>query len=590
VLTLTNIQLAQSGEYAVSVTNLGGSVISSNATLTVNAAPPCDPAPSGLVSWWPAEGSAVDIVGTNNGALTGGAGYTNGLVGEAFSFTGTGQQVSAATGGFPTGTNSRTMECWVFINSFLSGAESFFAGYGNFGNNGQTCQLGADENNVLYFSVWGQELSGPTLTSNHWYHIAVTSAGTNQISLYLDGTNVASGSLPLNTPAGTKFYIGGVNAPFATRQLIGLMDELGIYNRALASNEIAAIYNAGRSGKCPLPPGIVAQPTNQTVQPGGTAVFSVVANGTGPLSYQWSFNGTNLNGSTGTSLTLVNVQPNQGGVYTVSITNAGGSILSSNAVLTVGGAPSVTQQPAGQTNFAGQTATFTSASSGTPPLAYQWYFNGTNIPAATNTVLTLANLQLGQSGNYYMIVTNGLGSARSSNALLQVNPLFSFVWQPVASPKVVGVPFAVTIDALATSNSPVTNFTGTVALLTTNGVPVQPAFSGNFTNGAWTGTIILSQPVTNLVLESLDGYGETGFANAINIASAPSLASASSGGTLFITWPVYPSGFVLESSPDLSPASWVRVGAPPLQVGNQYLQSISITSTNAFYRLVYMGQ
>ena len=46
-----------------------GSIISSNAVLTVNPPPPCDPAPSGLVDWWPGEGNANDIVGTNNGTL-----------------------------------------------------------------------------------------------------------------------------------------------------------------------------------------------------------------------------------------------------------------------------------------------------------------------------------------------------------------------------------------------------------------------------------------------------------------------------------------------------------------------------------------
>ena len=60
---------SQAGNYEVLVTNAYGSILSSNAVLTVNLLPPCTPAPSGLVGWWPGEGNANDIVGTNNGTL-----------------------------------------------------------------------------------------------------------------------------------------------------------------------------------------------------------------------------------------------------------------------------------------------------------------------------------------------------------------------------------------------------------------------------------------------------------------------------------------------------------------------------------------
>ena len=54
-----------------------------------------------------------------------------------------------------------------------------------------------------------------------------------------------------------------------------------------------------------------------------------------PLSFQWHFNGTNLQGAVDAALTLTNVQLAQAGTYTVLVTNAFGSVLSSNAVLTV---------------------------------------------------------------------------------------------------------------------------------------------------------------------------------------------------------------------------------------------------------------
>ena len=54
-----------------------------------------------------------------------------------------------------------------------------------------------------------------------------------------------------------------------------------------------------------------------------------------PFSYQWNFNGTNIDGATNVSLVLANVQTNQAGSYSVTITNTFGGLTSSNAVLSV---------------------------------------------------------------------------------------------------------------------------------------------------------------------------------------------------------------------------------------------------------------
>ena len=54
-------------------------------------------------------------------------------------------------------------------------------------------------------------------------------------------------------------------------------------------------------------PQIAQQPGDQSVVEGGNAIFSVVATGSQPLSYQWLFNGANLNGDTNSILDLTNV-------------------------------------------------------------------------------------------------------------------------------------------------------------------------------------------------------------------------------------------------------------------------------------------
>src|SRR5262249_31642498 len=87
----------------------------------------------------------------------------------------------------------------------------------------------------------------------------------------------------------------------------------------------------------PVPPVVIlAAPTNQVVNPGANAVFGVNATGNPlPLSYQWSFQGTDLPGATKSSLTLPNVQPQSSGIYSVHIANVSNISTNASAVLIV---------------------------------------------------------------------------------------------------------------------------------------------------------------------------------------------------------------------------------------------------------------
>ena len=84
-----------------------------------------------------------------------------------------------------------------------------------------------------------------------------------------------------------------------------------------------------------LPPTISTQPTNITALAGDNATFAVTADGTAPLSCQWTFNNTNLDDATNLTLTLNNLTMDQAGIYSVTVTNLAGSVTSSNAILSV---------------------------------------------------------------------------------------------------------------------------------------------------------------------------------------------------------------------------------------------------------------
>ena len=123
-----------------------------------------------------------------------------------------------------------------------------------------------------------------------------------------------------------------------------------------AGNYSVVVTNAGghvTSGNAVLtvnvPPTISAQPQSQTVNQGGTALFSVTASGTAPLSYQWRRNEVNIPGANSSAYTCAGVQTGDAGDYSVLVVNVAGSITSAVAVLTVNLAPWITTQPQDQT-------------------------------------------------------------------------------------------------------------------------------------------------------------------------------------------------------------------------------------------------
>ena len=257
---------------------------------------------------------------------------------------------------------------------------------------------------------------------------------------------------------------------------------------------------------------------------------------------------------------------------------------------TIVAAPVITVQPANVSAAVRSNATFSVTVFGTAPLAYQWYRNETNkILGATNSTLTLTNIQVTNAALYRVAVSNSFGLTISSNALLTVTGFDHFGWSPIPSPRFVNNAFAVTIVALDVTNAVFTDFTGTVSLSTTNGVPVSPPVSDNFIDGVWSGNIWVSQTVSNLVLRADDGDGRVGLANPIDVVNAPSIATAISGDSLSVTWPVSPGGFVLEMSDNLLPDSWTPAPGSPTAAGGLNTQMVPLNGANQFFRLRFLG-
>jgi hypothetical protein len=98
-------------------------------------------------------------------------------------------------------------------------------------------------------------------------------------------------------------------------------------------------------------PTITQQPQTQTVTNGGTAMFSVIATGTQPLSYQWRRNGNPITGANSSTFSLSGVQLTNAGEYTVVVSNSAGSATSDGALLRVLVAPTLVNMSYAGNNF-----------------------------------------------------------------------------------------------------------------------------------------------------------------------------------------------------------------------------------------------
>ena len=167
-------------------------------------------------------------------------------------------------------------------------------------------------------------------------------------------------------------------------------------------------------------PTISASPIGGTIARGQTGNFSVTAAGTGPFSYQWRKDGVAISGATSSTLVVAGAQSVAAGGYSVTVTNLVGSVTSSAAVLNVNSPAFFVTQPRAHSALAGSAVTFAVETGGYPAPSYQWRLNGIAIAGAISSTLTLANVQANNSGNYDVLISNGVGGGLSSLASLAV--------------------------------------------------------------------------------------------------------------------------------------------------------------------------
>jgi uncharacterized delta-60 repeat protein len=360
-LTLAHVTRCQAGLYTANISNGGGTVASAPAWLEV-AAQSFTLLTNGLLAHFPfdvdyhdASGNGYDgrpvgaPVLTTGEVGSGGLRFTTLQNGSSFNF------VSLATNLVKQiATNDFSLAFWINLTN--TGVDVALMGNTDV-RSATNAGLGLVAGRFGYLVLSVIDRAGESAFAQcqltldgAWHHVAITCQRRGLAEIYVDGVPTGAASLasvagsidsglPLNVGQdGTGAFLG----TGATGIGSGVLDDLGIWQRALTGTEVASLYFEGSEGltfdSLPTRPAIFAQPCSQVVTEGMNADFSVIALGD-KLSYQWQWNGSNLPAATSDSLILSNTQLSQAGAYTVVVSNVFGSVTSNPAMLTVNTRP-----------------------------------------------------------------------------------------------------------------------------------------------------------------------------------------------------------------------------------------------------------
>lgn len=218
---------------------------------------------NGLIGWWPFNGNANDESGSANNGTISGAALTSdrfGSANAAYSFNGSNDVIRISSNFFNVGWTGYTISGWYMSTS---------ASNPNNGNNSQTILNTTPHNGIGTSMNWGgnnkhmiafgsyppnnswdifssgavssKAILGPI---NNWTHYVIVKSNGNKYSLYLNGVLDTSYVAPNYTQSySCSINLGNIDASIIQKEgFMGKLDDFGMWNRDLSSNEISQLY------------------------------------------------------------------------------------------------------------------------------------------------------------------------------------------------------------------------------------------------------------------------------------------------------------------------------------------------------------
>ena len=401
--------------------------------LNIQAQVPSYVPTSGLVGWWGFSGNANDASGNGNNFIVTGATLTsdrNGTANSAYQFNGTSQYlVNNNLSHLFSEAGSFSVSVWVNKTGTATGSAimSGAPGGGPFiwiiQGNATDMMLGTNKQGSAWF--WA---TTPFTLSNWDHYVGVYT--TNSMTFYKNGILMASNTYTHTgaTSVTQPLYVGrGASGTY----LAGKTDDIGIWNRALTSQEILDLYNASCGSL------VTVQPLSQNLYIGNSTTFATQAPG---ATYQWQrlvgttyqniVNGGQYAGATTSAIAVLSVtMANNNSQFRCRVSMGACFDTSASATLTVCG--QITTQPVNQTVNITTNGKMI-ARSNDLGATYQWQndngsgftniTNGGQYNGATNDTLTITGTTMGNDNEQFRcIINSGSCTDTSNTGILFIN-------------------------------------------------------------------------------------------------------------------------------------------------------------------------
>jgi hypothetical protein len=296
---------------------------------------------NGLVAYWALDessssGTAADSSGNGHtGTVNGEAVFANALINDGIELHGTGNATSnisvPSTASMQFGVaQSFTLSAWIEPENIHGVEQAVLAKSADQGN---AYGIWINANNQYVFRGPGGDVVGSAATTGVWAHVAVVQDGTaGTRKIYVNGVLQATGAAQAADGAGA-LWMGQQNVYSALDSFPGVIDEVRLYNRALAATEITTLMGPpilealstqkqGNAGTY----GLVIAPTSvQVCEPreGSTVgAYNLVLNFSAPVSGMTASLGLPAGGSAVGRVASISYDAS-GKIVTIALTGVG---------------------------------------------------------------------------------------------------------------------------------------------------------------------------------------------------------------------------------------------------------------------------
>lgn len=291
------------------------------------------------------------------------------------------------------GTGNGGIQRWDFSNGTWNYSYNLYdpSGIGTNGFRGLTA----------YFPPGSTGLNGQTANPGAVIYATTSEISSNRLVQFVD-----NGGISISLSMGASANSGAGNTPTVT---------------VLATMGSNQFFRGVRFGPAVIPIAVTVSPSPVNTYVGQNVILTGTVSGDGPLTFQWyTNNGVTsgaIPGATTTTLTLNSITAAQSGTYTLTAVNPIQTNSASSVVTVSSGPPLLLSGAQSLVETIGDHTAFSVDVTGTLPLYYQWYQNGTNIPGATGSALILTNIVVTNSGTYSVVYSNMFGTNTNSATL-----------------------------------------------------------------------------------------------------------------------------------------------------------------------------